>query len=305
MEWAAIAVAIVIVVLVAVTVVIDYTTVRRSAPLAPTSSSSSQSSLRVRVINMHMLPFHNTTAQVDAAVRAGLFAAGTDVVIMTELFRRPWFLKDPAHALASQMPVAVHVPETRLTLGTFTDSGLAIAARPGLRVSTVAFAEFPTQWARHADRLAGKGVAVFEVAGYGRIAATHLQASDTMAQVPADDAIRARQFSMAVAFAMQHGACALVGDLNTHTTHSAAALAALLPPGAYFVQAPRPTGPAVPSSGDGWRANPAHGAQIDHIIVLNPHALDVDGADVVVDDAAHTSAWTDHASISVTMRFRH
>lgn len=263
------------------------------AELPPVSATT------LRIVNMFGLPLPGIRKKMAAAGASALFD-GVDYVFMQELFRTPWYAKDPAEMMRRPDVAVTGVPVT-LSVGSVTDSGLAVAATPGRRpASFVAFHRFGT--GRGSDALADKGVAVFQLGDNMRVAVTHLQASyrqDGRARHAADEAIRAQQFADAVRFGKAHGAVLLVGDFNTTGDHELTNMLAAQPDVRHVAGDGACTGRALHGPA-WWRAAGVHCARLDHVFVLDPASVTVTGPVVTRPDL--TEPWSDHAAIDVTVR---
>ncbi len=270
---------------------------------------------------MDMLPYRPVGAQMQAAVRAGLFRDGVDFVVMQELFRSPWWVcgdtcvgllravhKDAAGGVPAVGCVAV-VPLATTSVAKFTDSGLAVASvGPGTDASSAACVAFmPLCGLRSFDRFADKGVAVFELrGGLLRIAVTHMQASYAPNELAADNEVRIREFERGVAFAVQYGAALFAGDINIAASETEA-MARL---DDIVTKATRGKGGRFPDDGRAtshrfgigsldWRDNPAHATKIDHCWILNHEVVAV--VQPGVTRAELTRGWSDHAAVDFTV----
>jgi endonuclease/exonuclease/phosphatase family metal-dependent hydrolase len=182
-------------------------------------TTRSPTSCCLRFVNIQHLPipyFASTRKKARALHRQGLFSR-VDVVFMQEAFSRILLDKKDILTQWSELDASLQLTcaEAALPPGYFTDSGLAAAAATGgaamSSVKFIAFKGFSN--GKASCSFANKGVAVFEVTSGDRsfrVANTHLQA------VSAGNHVQLQQFSVAVQFAMAHGALILGGDMNVH-----------------------------------------------------------------------------------------
>lgn len=263
------------------------------------------SSCRVRIVNTHMLPIGVPIKRMaKRALKNGLFD-GVDVVLFQELFRRPRILgPDPSQLLTKKGgPVQLAVAEVATPRGYATDSGLAAAAVHPWKIRFVAFKPFKK--ARKADKIAQKGVAVFEINGHIRLATTHLQASYSKLMEPHDDEIRKEQFEETLAFANRFGAILLAGDMNVSDPVTLAYMDEVVEDigGTRILDDGMPTGSLTNSSTREWRKNSiVHGHQLDHAWVLDQDAITSDGR--LHTNEELTKGWSDHAALDFSIHFK-
>lgn len=269
----------------------------------------------LRVVNMDMLPFRPVKRRLRRAVKAGLCSADVDYLVMQELFRQPWApvvndtctdLLLAASGEGFAMGVVAVVPHPTSSCAKATDSGLAVASvgrSAGVPVHCVAF--MPLTALHSFDRLADKGVAVFDVHGGAlRVATTHLQASYQPRHLAADNALRRAQFEACVAFAVRHGADLLAGDINVAEEEEMAKLDAIVAAategrGMRFPDDGRPSCHRFGIGQLDWRDNAAVAVKIDHCWLLN--TTRVRAACPGVTQQALTRGWSDHAAIDYTV----
>lgn len=237
--------------------------------------------MRLRCVNMFMMPWHPRRKKVARAMDAGLLQ-DVDLVLCQEMWREKWSTHDGTlHGVATIATPTQHLPGW-----CFLDSGLA-AIGVHATARCIAFTKF--QDAAGLEVFAGKGMAVFEVpharTGILRAATCHLQSSGK------DHAVRWRQLEQGLAVCKQTGAHILAGDVNVEDEAGLEALDSIIRrcgfPRAWRPKVNQPT----------W----ADTYTLDHVWVLDP--------EVIQDVSIHvngvlTKGWSDHTALDIEFTFQ-
>jgi len=253
--------------------------------------------LRVRSVNVWLLPFRAWSARIPPAV-----FVGADVVLLQELFRKPSLLGPDAAVVSSSPRVSFAVPAVAVPIGKLTDSGLAIAGVGHVAVANLAFRAFAQSVLP--DSLANKGVAVFQCSHGLRLATTHMQA-DYGTNGRSHAAIRLHQFKEAVEFAVEHGAAVLAADANTSNPSDLQDLddvvvLATNGRGYRLHDDGMASTPVTGGTAVAWRRDPnAFGQRVDHVWALGQHVT----CSAVVTQLDVTDPWSDHAALDFTVSF--
>lgn len=268
---------------------------RRQAPSPNNPNPNPPVTVRLRVVNMFMLPFMHVGRKLNTAVQQGVLQ-DVDFILMQEMFRRAWFLPDGARTMAqtSGQVAVVELPVRRWSL---TDSGLAVAATGLNRVQFVAFEGFAEQ--RYSDKMSHKGVAIFRLNDAVNIAVTHLQASYSKRRAASDDALRLRQFHVCLATARRHNAVILAGDFNVFEPGvldemDSAVNSVTLGKGKRLADDGLPT--------FGLRGGSSPGVKIDHCWILDTTVVRALG--IGQTNRNVTRGWSDHAAIDFVVEMR-
>ena len=300
----------------------------RRSPLPPPpdrrqAAPVTAQTLRLRVVNMFMLPTKPVTKAVRRAAKSSLFD-GADVILMQEMFRRAFAGTDPVKYLLCTLTREGYaatgaVAETPCPAGKFTDGGLAAIGLGPWHVKYLAFAPFSI--GTSVDALATKGVAVFSTCFGIRLATTHLQASyhgnkPTKAGAEREEMIRSLQFAEAVDFALHHGVHVLAGDFNTSEPATVAAMERLVSERTagwgFLVKPGNGNTTAKRDSEQRWRDtapdDTTHGHTIDYVFILDPTPFCGGGGEGgtcrrlrVFADRTATTKWSDHAVLEVIL----
>jgi len=247
--------------------------------------------VRIRCVNMHMLPMFPTQHVPHAVFR------NADVLVMQEIFSSA-FLNTHADTLRHRFPHKTFATATKHVLrGSVTDSGLAIAVNKAMPVKVLEFSPFKN--GKYVDSFASKGVVVFCVAGIP-MATTHFQATYDEARTHADDLLRLHQFSHAIDVCVRNGAVFLAGDINTSSKSTLEKMDAIVRMktegvGYRAQQDDLTTAPFYGVSPKKWASSrKQYGEAIDYVWILKP----LQNTPTVSVTYDLTDAFTDHAMLT-------
>ncbi len=269
--------------------------------LPPIGSGNKQPPNRIRVRNLNTNLISKTMFN-RKKIPPTVFH-GVDVLILQEVFRTPSIimqdnLKEMFKSYPGvQMAVAPNVP---LTDGAYLDSGLAaISLHPSIHIACLAFKPFHLKNEKSIDSFSNKGVAIFRIGKY-TIANVHMQSSYGKQLCSMQEGIRLNQFNEAVDFAKAHGACMIMGDINTSCLATLGKMDAIVGDNGHRVKGDnKSTSPRSGYSNRTWRQLPCkYGQMVDHVWVLDNAAVSTTN---IVTNLKSSDNFSDHASLDFTI----